>query len=71
MDVRVIDPSRSIAVQCLLESNAEYSRRVTGAAPTPAAAGDVLSALPPGVLNTQKVDLGQWDAVRSSSPSLT
>jgi len=48
MDVRVIDPSRSIAVQRLLESNAEYSRRVTGAAPTPAAAGGVLSALPPG-----------------------
>lgn len=61
MEVRVIDPSQSMAVQRIMESNAEYSRRVEGAAPTPTAAGEVLSALPPGVPVSQKVDLGLWD----------
>lgn len=49
-----------MAVLCILESNTEYSRRVEGAVPTPAAAGEILSALPPGVPISKKVDLGLW-----------
>ena len=61
MDARLIDSSQSMAVQRIMESDAEYSRRVEGAVPTPTAAGEVLSALPPGVPSSQKVDLGLWD----------
>ncbi len=61
MEARLVDPSQSMAVQRIMESNAEYSRRVEGAVPTPAAANEVLSALPPGVPISQKVDLGLWD----------
>lgn len=58
MEARLVGPSQSMAVQRIMESNAEYSRRVEGAVPTPAAADEVLSALPPGVPISQKVDLG-------------
>lgn len=61
MEARLIDSSQSMAVQRIMESNAEYSRRVEGAAPMPTAADEVLSALPPGVPNSQKIDLGLWD----------
>jgi len=45
----------------MMESNLEYSRRVGGTELAPEAASEALSALPPGVLNSQKVDLGLWD----------
>lgn len=48
------------AVQRLMESNAGYSERVDGDAPGPNAAREVLTALPPGVGGSQKVDLGLW-----------
>lgn len=44
MEARLIDPSQSMAVQRIMESNDEYSRRIEGAVPTPIAAGEVLSA---------------------------
>lgn len=50
-----------MAVLRIMESNAEYSRRIEEAVPTPIAAAEVLSALPPGVPDAQKVDLGLWD----------
>lgn len=61
MEVRLIDSSQAKAVPRIMEPNAEYSRRVEGVVPTPTAASEVLSALPPGVPNSQKVDLGLWD----------
>lgn len=61
MQARVIGSEQSMAVQQILDSNAEYSRRVSGAGPTADAAIEVLSALPPGVSTSQKVDLGLWD----------
>ncbi len=61
MEARPIDPSQCLAVQRIMESNAEYSRRVEGANPAPTAADEVLSALPPGVDASQKVNLGIWD----------
>lgn len=61
MEARLVGPSQSMAVQRIMESNAEYSRRVEGAVPTPAAADEVLSALPSGVPISRKVDLGLWD----------
>ncbi|WP_440102915.1 GNAT family N-acetyltransferase [Glutamicibacter mishrai] len=45
----------------MMESNLEYSRRVGGTELAPEAASEALSALPPSVLNSQKVDLGLWD----------
>lgn len=61
MQARVIGSEQSMAVQRVLDSNAEYSRRVSGAGPTADAALEVSSALPPGVSTSQKVDLGLWD----------
>lgn len=61
MQARVIGLEQAMAVQLVMESNAEYSRRVSGTGPTADAAIKVLSALPPGVSNSQKVDLGLWD----------
>ncbi|MGP9528768.1 GNAT family N-acetyltransferase [Glutamicibacter sp. AOP5-A2-18] len=61
LEVRRITQGQCVALQRIMESNPEYSRRVTGTGPTPGAAGDVLSALPPGVQNLRKVDLGLWD----------
>lgn len=61
MEARRIGPSQSMHVQRIMESNAEYSRRVEGSAPTRTAADDVLSALPPGVSNSQKANLGLWE----------
>lgn len=61
MEPRIIRTNQVSAVQRLLESNAEYSRRVEGAPPDPTAAGEVLTARPPGVSVAQKVDLGLWD----------
>lgn len=61
METRLTARSQSVAVQRVMESNPEYSRRVGGAVPAPTAAGEVLSALPPAVDASQKVDLGLWD----------
>lgn len=61
MHTRVIGLEQSMAVQRVMDSNTEYSRRVSGAGPTADAALEVLSALPPGVSTSQKVDLGLWD----------
>lgn len=61
MDIRLIDSRQSKALQRLMESNAQYSRLVEGRAPTPTAASDALSALPPNASYSQKVDLGLWD----------
>lgn len=61
MEARLITRSDSAAVQRIMESNPEYSHRVEGAAPAPTAAEEVLSALPPAVDASQKVDLGLWD----------
>lgn len=61
MEARLITRSQSLAVQRIMESNAEYSRRVEGTVPASTAADEVLSALPPDVDASQKVDLGLWD----------
>ncbi|WP_245826094.1 GNAT family N-acetyltransferase [Kocuria massiliensis] len=61
MEARLIDPSSSSAVQRIMESNAEYSHRVEGEAPTPTATAEALSALPSGASSSQKIDLGLWD----------
>lgn len=61
MEARLVGLSQSQAVQRILESNADYSRRVDGSVPAPTAADEVLSALPPDVTVSQKVDLGLWD----------
>ncbi|WP_349930295.1 N-acetyltransferase [Glutamicibacter mishrai] len=61
MEVRRITQGQCAALQRMMESNLEYSRRVGGTELAPEAASEALSALPPGVLNSQKVDLGLWD----------
>lgn len=61
MDVKLIRRTDSAAVQRILESNPEYSRRVGGEPSGPEAAEAVLSALPPAVDAAQKADLGLWD----------
>lgn len=61
LEVRRITQGQCAALQRMMESNLEYSRRVGGTELAPEAASEALSALPPGVLNSQKVDLGLWD----------
>ncbi|UTT38659.1 GNAT family N-acetyltransferase [Glutamicibacter mishrai] len=61
MEVRRITQGQCAALQRMVESNLEYSRRVGGTELAPEAASEALSALPPAVLNSQKVDLGLWD----------
>lgn len=61
LEARLIAQDQVDAVQRVMESNAQYSWHVSGAQPTPTAASDVLTALPPNVSITQKVDLGLWD----------
>lgn len=61
MEARLIDSSQTKAVQRILESNADYSRRVDGSVSGPTAADEVLSAHPPDATVSQKVDLGLWD----------
>ena len=61
MEVRRITQGQCAALQRMMESNLEYSRRVGGTELAPEAASEALSALPPAVLNSQKVDLGLWD----------
>ncbi|WP_213280688.1 GNAT family N-acetyltransferase [Cellulomonas hominis] len=46
------------ALQELLEAAPDYSRRVLGRPPRPADAGDVLTALPPGLERARKTGLG-------------
>lgn len=60
LESSLIAPDQSAAVQRIMESNANYSLRVTGAATAPGSAEEVLRALPPGVEVSQKVDLGLW-----------
>ena len=61
MKVRRITRRDLSAVQRLLNSNSEYSRRVTGEGPAQTAADEIFAALPPDVAPSQKVDLGLWD----------
>ncbi len=61
LEVRRITQGQCAALQRMMESNLEYSRRVGGTELAPEAASEALSALPPAVLNSQKVDLGLWD----------
>lgn len=61
MQARVIGSEQSMAVQRVMDSNAEYSRHVSGTRPTADAALEVLTARPPGVSTSQKADLGLWD----------
>ena len=61
LEVRRITQGQCAALQRMMESNLEYSRRVGGTELAPEAASEALSALPPGVLNSQKIDLGLWD----------
>lgn len=64
LKVRLIARDDAAAVQRLMESNGGYSERVDGALPGPNAAKEVLTALPPGVGSSQKVDLGLWSGER-------
>ncbi|MDO5644318.1 MAG: GNAT family N-acetyltransferase [Dermabacter sp.] len=61
MKAHKITHSNAAAVQRIMESNHDYSRRVEGSGPVSDAAEGVLSALPPGVDPSQKMDLGLWD----------
>lgn len=61
MKVRRITRRDLSAVQRLLNSNSEYSRRVTGEGPVQTAADEIFAALPPDVDPSQKVNLGLWD----------
>lgn len=60
-EVRPIDLSDVAVVQRVLESNPEYTLRVSGTPPTATDAQDVLTAGPPGVAVTRKVDIGLWE----------
>ena len=48
------------ALQALLESAPDYSRRITGSAPRPSDGYEVLEALPPDLDPRCKLDLGLW-----------
>lgn len=54
-------PQDEGAVQQLLDSSPGYSIRVTGAAPTPRAAHEILTARPPGLEASRKVGIGLED----------
>ncbi|MDR0960608.1 MAG: GNAT family N-acetyltransferase [Propionibacteriaceae bacterium] len=61
METKLITRTDAAAVQRILESNPDYSRRVKGAPSGIGAAEEALSALPPAVDIHQKVDLGLWE----------
>lgn len=48
------------ALQALLESAPDYSRRITGNDPRPSDSREVLEALPPGLDPRRKLDIGLW-----------
>lgn len=48
------------ALQALLESAPDYSRRITGNDPRPSDSREVLEALPPGFDSRCKLDIGLW-----------
>lgn len=48
-------------LQVFLESDPDYARRVTGSAPAPDEAVDLVSSVPPGVAPDQKLVLGVFD----------
>lgn len=64
LETRLIRPEEAAEVQRVLESNAGYSQRVSGGATAPDAGQAVLTALPPGVDTSRKIDLGLWEDER-------
>lgn len=54
------DPDDVAALQALLESAPDYTRRVTGHDPGPDDAHEVLTGLPPGLGRQDKMGLGLW-----------
>lgn len=57
------DDARDVAaLQELLESAPDYTRRITGHDPGPSDAREVLSARPPGLDRVRKLAIGLWSA---------
>ncbi|MCC5672908.1 GNAT family N-acetyltransferase [Kocuria rhizophila] len=57
-ELRRLRPEDAPALQELLEATPGYTRRISGHAPLPGDAAEILSTLPPGLAREQKYDVG-------------
>ncbi|MCT1735501.1 N-acetyltransferase, partial [Kocuria marina] len=57
-ELRRLRPEDAPALQALLEATPDYTRRISGHAPLPGDAAEILSALPLGLAREQKYDIG-------------
>lgn len=57
-ELRRLRPEDAPALQALFEATPDYTCRISGHAPLPGDAAEILSALPPGLAREQKYDVG-------------